>query len=276
MAFNHKNAFVNVHGMLEGNEGKIDGDTAFTTSFDFEKGLRAGWLPLLDEKVPRPPPTPLGKKPKKIPTTPLVGFSLDGESGTMRERVDPCFPMRSLAPPMQQAAVLKIEETMNKAIEQEVENYRDMVNLPTKWANADVKKMLKGMIKAKHELDDLDPAMAMSESSERRRVYQSAAQEYKKQLQRILRSVPAGFQFYIATAKVTTFDLSTLRRQVTENEKWRVDVGEHGKIPIVSITTKKMNEVFCSATACFPYYNSIAVGRVALMCIYVEADVVVG
>ena len=53
---------------------------------------------------------------------------------------------------MQQAAVLKIEETMNKAIEQEVENYRDMSNLPTKWANADVKKMLKSMIKAKHEV----------------------------------------------------------------------------------------------------------------------------
>ena len=73
----------------------------------------------------------------------------------MRERIDPCFPMRSLAPPMQQAAVLQIEETMNKAIEQEVENYRDMSNLPTKWANADVKKMLKGMIKAKHEVSSL-------------------------------------------------------------------------------------------------------------------------
>ena len=114
--------------------------------------------------------------------------------------------------------------------------------------------------------------MARSESLELKQVYERAVQEYKLQLQRILRSVPAGFDFFIATAKLTTFDLSTLRRQVTENDNWRV--GEH-RTPLVSLTTKKMNEVFCSATACFPYYNSIAVGRIALMCIYVKADVVV-
>ena len=70
VAFNHKNAFVNVHSLIEGKEGKLDGDTAFTTSFDFEKGLKAGWLPLLDETVPKLPETPIGKKPKKVQPIP--------------------------------------------------------------------------------------------------------------------------------------------------------------------------------------------------------------
>ena len=103
------------------------------------------------------------------------------------------------------------------------------------------------------QLDDLDPAMARSKDSDRRDAYRNAVREYKKQLQRILRSVPAGFDFYIATAKLTTFDLSTLRRQVTENKEWRVGEGEH-KTPLVTLTTKKMNEVFCSATACFLWF----------------------
>ena len=240
VCFNHKNLWMNVQEQAH----------PMHISYDFEFGLKGGWLPVITEH--------------------------EGD-GT----VQPFMRPESLKAKLSEDKVNQLQNEIIVTLEAGLENAREANFLKTRLANEEVAPLLQAYLGSIYELKSLPKILRNGwdvtiEASQKwmkgSRGYR-AYKKNKKLRKRLHDSVPPEYSYRLGIATLCSVEAEEVRTKVIgPSEKWTKNSGENIPMYLLNAGSK---ETLCVTCKIFSMPSKINFTMVGLMVIYPEKDLIV-
>ena len=232
VCFNHKNLWVNAQEHVH----------PLQLSYDFQFGMRGGWIPAIDEGV---------------------------GDGT----VLPFMTPEALVEKLTEEKIAVLQNEINQILEAGIENAREAVFMKTRLANEEVGPLLQKLLTAKQAMSELPKILKngwdKSVEGSNKWIKGSRGHIAHRKLLRLQKklhqSIPEKYSYRLGFATMSSVDGDEIRSQIISDEKWTETSGERTPIHLLNANGK---ETFCVTCQIVALPSKINFTRVALMAIY--------